>query len=116
MNNEPWVHRINSFNVSGREEGFREGIRARDGRCVVSGVVNRRAYRGNWAMFEPAHIFPLEKENLWVEWGFGRRITDMDEGLPTWTTQMESRRSIRFKMGLCFVGISMEISINIFCR
>ncbi|KAH8147936.1 uncharacterized protein LAJ45_08037 [Morchella importuna] len=51
VNNEPWVHRINSFNVSGREEGFREGIRARDGRCVVSGVDYRH----------------------------GRRITDMDD-------------------------------------
>ena len=76
LNNEPMVHRIRSFYMSGRDDAFREGIRSRDGKCVISGVVNRSApYR--WTMFEAAHIFPLEKETLWSEWGFGRWITDM---------------------------------------
>ena len=57
---------------------FKEGIRARDGKCVISGLVNRMApYR--WTRFEAAHIFPLEKENLWIEWGYGRWITDIDD-------------------------------------
>ena len=69
LNNEAMVHRILSFNISGRDDVFREGIRSRDGKCVISGVVNRSApYR--WSMFEAAHIFPLEKESLWSEWGF----------------------------------------------
>jgi len=71
------VQRIQSFNVSGREDAFRDGVRARDGRCVISGVVNRRAPL-RWTSFTAAHIFPLEKENLWIQWNYGRWITDMD--------------------------------------
>ena len=79
MNDEPWVQRLISFNVSGREDMFTNGIRLRDGRCVISGAVNTSAYRGDWSRFEAAHIFPLGKEGLWSEWGFGRWITDMDD-------------------------------------
>ena len=72
------MQRIQPFNVSGRDDAFREGIRARDGKCVISGVVNLRApYR--WTSFEAARIFPLEKENLWIQWGYSRWITDMDD-------------------------------------
>ena len=79
VNNEPWVNRLISHNVSGREGEFIPGIRARDGRCVISGVVNRAAYRGEWTRFEAAHIFPVEKENLWIQYGYGRWVTDMDD-------------------------------------
>lgn len=79
VNDEPWVQRLISFNVSGREDAFRTGIRSRDGGCVIPSVVNRSAYRGEWTLFEAAHIFPLEKENLWIQYGYGRWITDMDD-------------------------------------
>ena len=72
------MQRIQSFNISGRDNSFREGIRFRDGKCVISGVVNELAPYF-WAGFEAAHIFPLEKENLWTEWNYGRWITDMDD-------------------------------------
>ncbi|CUS10127.1 unnamed protein product [Tuber aestivum] len=78
LNNEEWIHRINSFNVSGRSNAFRDGIRARDGRCVISGVINLTA-PDQWTSFEAAHVFPLEAENLWLERGFGRWIPDMDD-------------------------------------
>ena len=79
VSNEPWVHRLISRNVSGREDAFRDGIRSRDGKCVISGLVNSRAYRGNWTLFEAAHIFPLEQESLWIQFNYGRWITDMDD-------------------------------------
>jgi len=75
VTNEPWVHRIISHNKSGRDGSFREGIRARDGKCVISGVVNRMAPY-NWAMFKAAHIFPLEQEGLWVP----RELRAVDNG------------------------------------
>ena len=78
MNDELWVHRIQSFNVSGREDAFRHGVRSRDGKCVISGVVNELAPYF-WAGFEAAHILPLEAENLWIQWGYGRWITNMDD-------------------------------------
>ncbi|KAF8465989.1 hypothetical protein BDZ91DRAFT_849115 [Kalaharituber pfeilii] len=77
VSNELWVQRIQSFNVSAGEDVFPDGIRARDGKCVISGIVNRRAPY-SWSLFEAAYIFPLEKENLWIQWGFGRWITDME--------------------------------------
>ncbi|KAF8423791.1 hypothetical protein EV426DRAFT_632998 [Tirmania nivea] len=40
-----------------------DGIRARDGKCVISGIVNRMA----------------PSENLWIHERFGRWITDMDD-------------------------------------
>ena len=65
VSDEPWVQRLPSHkNVSGREDVFRNGIRARDGKCVISGMVNKSAYRDSWAGFDAAHIFPLEKESL----------------------------------------------------
>jgi len=74
------VQRLPSHrNVSGREDVFRNGIRARDGKCVISGIVNTCAYRDSWAVFEAAHIFPLERESLWIQCNYGRYITDTDD-------------------------------------
>lgn len=78
MNNEPWVARLISHSVSGRVDAFRDGVRARDGKCVVSGVVNIRAPWNTWSGFEAAHIFPLACESIWTEFNYGRWITDMD--------------------------------------
>lgn len=75
-----WVHRVLSYNVSGRETQFCHGVRARDGRCVISGVPNRNA-PARWTGWEAAHVFPLEKESLWIEQNFGRWISDMDESM-----------------------------------
>lgn len=77
MSNEPWIHRIISHNVSGRDNAFRDGVRTRDERCVISGIVNRRAPH-RWTLFEAAHIFPLEKEDYWIHENYGRWINDMD--------------------------------------
>ncbi|KAI5791713.1 HNH endonuclease-domain-containing protein [Peziza echinospora] len=68
VNSEPWVQRLRSCNVSGREEPFENGVRLRDRKCVISGVVNPRSRveNGVWAGFEAAHIFPLHAEDLWI--------------------------------------------------
>ncbi|OJD14614.1 hypothetical protein AJ78_05044 [Emergomyces pasteurianus Ep9510] len=76
VTNERWSARLISHSVSGREDKFRDGVRARDGKCVISGTVNPRAQWGNWEGFEAAHIFPLQKESLWVDLNFERWITD----------------------------------------
>ena len=75
VNNEPWLHRVMSHSVSGQDNSFRNGIRARDGKCVISGVKHMSA-AGNWTSFEAAHIFPLELENLWIEFNYGRWVDD----------------------------------------
>lgn len=78
LTNEPWVQRILSHSVSGREDSFRDGLRVRDGKCVLSGFPNLNADIGDWSPFEGAHIFPLEKEGIWITYNLGRWITDLD--------------------------------------
>ncbi|KAG0636827.1 HNH endonuclease-domain-containing protein [Tuber brumale] len=81
VNNEPWVHRMISHNVSGRDGTFRREISNRDRKCVISGIVNPESciQAGNWVPFEAAHIFPLEHEGYWIRYDYGRWITDMDD-------------------------------------
>jgi hypothetical protein len=78
VSDEAWIFRSISHSVSGPEDTFRDKVRARDGRCVISGVVNATAEWGSWAGYEAAHVFPLQHENLWIELDHGCRITNMD--------------------------------------
>jgi hypothetical protein len=77
VSDEQWVHCIISHSVSGREDAFRDGIRARDNKCVISGRVHRNPHI--WTSFEVVHVFPLEKESLWIQFNYGRWTTDMDD-------------------------------------
>ncbi|EGD97212.1 hypothetical protein TESG_04626 [Trichophyton tonsurans CBS 112818] len=70
--------RVPSFSVSGRDSRFWAGVRARDGRCVVTGIINIYAQFGAWEGFEAAHVFPLQQENIWVEHGFGRWASNIE--------------------------------------
>ncbi|KAL1983690.1 hypothetical protein VTN96DRAFT_10119 [Rasamsonia emersonii] len=79
VSDEVWFSRLISHAVSGREDAFRDGVRARDGKCVISGEVNDGATWGVWAGFQAAHVFPLEHENLWIQYNYGRWITKMDD-------------------------------------
>lgn len=81
MTDELWFARLTSHSVSGREDRFRNGVRARDGKCVISGQVNRGAQWDDWAGFEAAHVFPLEKESLWIQFNYGRWLTNMDDAV-----------------------------------
>ncbi|OJJ42028.1 hypothetical protein ASPZODRAFT_77930 [Penicilliopsis zonata CBS 506.65] len=80
LSDEPFVRRLLSYSISGRELDFKNGVRARDGKCVFTGIVNPRAHLNKWASWEAAHIFPLEKEGLWIANNFSRWITNADSG------------------------------------
>ncbi|KAF3318609.1 hypothetical protein TWF173_006631 [Orbilia oligospora] len=70
--------RVLSHSVTPRDSAFRDKIRHRDRGCVLSGVINKAADRGNWKAFEAAHIWPLSKGTEWVRQNAGRWITDSD--------------------------------------
>jgi hypothetical protein len=70
-----------SHATSGRENSFRNGVRARDKKCVISGKDNEGALWDFWAGFEAAHVFPLQHESLWTQHDYGRRITNMESGI-----------------------------------
>lgn len=72
------MDRILSHSVSGKEDRFRDGIRQRDGKCVLSGFLNLNADLNDWSPFEAAHVFPLEKEDLWIHNNYNTWVTDMD--------------------------------------
>jgi HNH endonuclease len=78
LTNEPCILRTYSYSISGHENSFREGIRNRDKKCVLSGVLNLNADFGDWRGFQSARIFPLHKESLFIGDNFGRWITDLD--------------------------------------
>jgi hypothetical protein len=103
VNNEPWIQRIISYNVSGREGAFRDGIRSRDGKCVISGMV-KRSKSDNWTMFEAAHVFPLEKEGLWTQCNHGRWITGIDEE--------KERLRIQYNYGRWITDIDDSVGIS----
>ncbi|KAF8427681.1 hypothetical protein EV426DRAFT_631589 [Tirmania nivea] len=81
INNERWVYRLVTHSISGRDDTFRDGVRARDRKCVISGMVNRGAQFNIWSGFEAVHIFPLESESYWTEHGYGRWIRDVTPGV-----------------------------------
>ncbi|KAK9242803.1 hypothetical protein V1506DRAFT_570678 [Lipomyces tetrasporus] len=45
---------------------FRSQVRARDGKCVITGRRNVEADRGIWRGFEVAHVFPVASEQLFI--------------------------------------------------
>ncbi|GFF71734.1 hypothetical protein IFM47457_02965 [Aspergillus lentulus] len=64
LTDETPVLRICSHSDSGRETSFRDGVRARDKMCVLSGRKTMAPNLHDWTGFEAAHIFPLEKEDI----------------------------------------------------
>lgn len=67
-----------SHSITGRDDDFRAGLRARDGGCVVSDTYNTDAENGVWAGFQACHIWPLENGGEWLAQGAYRWITDSD--------------------------------------
>ncbi|KAJ8102414.1 hypothetical protein POJ06DRAFT_279864 [Lipomyces tetrasporus] len=78
ITNEWCITRVLSHTVSGRDEMFRQRVRERDGKCVISGVVNhtRLVDQGDWSSYHAAHIFPLSGEEWFIANGFSRWITN----------------------------------------
>ena len=75
LNNEPWLVRTISLASGTRVMPFRDAIRSRDRRCVISGKRAVGAYRDVWTGFEAAHIFPVAYEGHWNDNGYSRWIT-----------------------------------------
>ncbi len=72
------MHQLITHSVSGQNDSFRDGVRARDRKCVISGVINMGSLLDIWSGFNSAHIFLLQNESYWNEANFNQCITDMD--------------------------------------
>jgi hypothetical protein len=58
-----------------RTHSFRDAVRSRDRRCVISGEVAVSAEFDRWDGFEVAHIFPIAYEGYWNDHSYDRWIT-----------------------------------------
>ncbi|KAK9249678.1 hypothetical protein V1507DRAFT_500394 [Lipomyces tetrasporus] len=67
ITDEPCITRILSRTVTGSDDIFRARVRERDGKCVITGVVNTEISWNDWTGFEAAHIFPLSSEEYFNE-------------------------------------------------
>ncbi|KAK9367777.1 hypothetical protein V1509DRAFT_565978 [Lipomyces kononenkoae] len=76
ITDEPCITRILSRTITGRDDFFRARIRERDGKCTITGVLNKGAYRNVWVGFEAAHVLPISSEQYWIQKGYSRWITN----------------------------------------
>ncbi|KAK9236286.1 hypothetical protein V1525DRAFT_407358 [Lipomyces kononenkoae] len=75
ITDERCIARSFSRTVSKRDSRFRDQVLNRDRKCVITGIVNRAAYRNEWTSFETAHIFPLAHEELFIGLNYPRYVT-----------------------------------------
>ena len=61
-------------------KAFRDAVRTRDDRCIISGtMVPRKNNISHYQYFDAAHVFPLAYEDHWKSHDFGRWITKQPE-------------------------------------
>ena len=57
VNNEPWLVQTISVASGTRVAEFRDAVRHRDRRCVVTGRRALNTHRGIWRGFQAVHVF-----------------------------------------------------------
>ncbi|KAK9242816.1 hypothetical protein V1506DRAFT_555841 [Lipomyces tetrasporus] len=79
----PYSHRANRIPITDETSITRilsrtitARVRERDGKCVITGVVNTEAYLNDWVGFEAVHIFPLSSEVYWIQKGYSSWLTN----------------------------------------
>ncbi|KAB8208521.1 hypothetical protein BDV34DRAFT_222604 [Aspergillus parasiticus] len=72
---EPYYPRTLSVPNQAEKKTFRDQVRQRDGRCVITGQINVEAHVGMWTRFEAAHIFSLALHTIFHSHGFLNLIT-----------------------------------------
>ncbi|KAH8682782.1 hypothetical protein BGZ60DRAFT_524136 [Tricladium varicosporioides] len=77
LNNEPVLCQALSLQTGTRVQAFRDAVRLRDRRCVITG---REYLDDNWRGFDAAHIFPLAYEQYWTDYSYGRWISTPLDG------------------------------------
>ncbi|KKA22659.1 hypothetical protein T310_3341 [Rasamsonia emersonii CBS 393.64] len=75
INDEHFYPRTLSLSSTNRETAFRDQVRQRDRRCVITGDENYEAVDNRWAGFEVAHIFPLALDQIFVDHGYAHFMT-----------------------------------------
>ncbi|KAK9358009.1 HNH endonuclease-domain-containing protein [Lipomyces starkeyi] len=120
VTDERCIARALSRSVStGRNRKFREQVRKRDGKCVITGVANPVAFIDDWASFEAAHIFPLSHEDHFRSLNYPRFVThrsdETDTGINSCQNGLLMRSSIHHLFGTVKFCIDPDDDYKITC-
>ncbi|PKS12583.1 hypothetical protein jhhlp_000791 [Lomentospora prolificans] len=75
VNSELFLHRTISLGSGNQAYSFRDTVRQRDRRCVITKIENPDAEFGEWWGYKAAHVFPLAHESYCIAHNFDRWIT-----------------------------------------
>ncbi|KAK9312030.1 HNH endonuclease-domain-containing protein [Lipomyces starkeyi] len=112
MTDEPCALRTLSHTRTGRDEEFGKAVRERDGRCVITGVINPDADIDDWPGFEAAHIFPLSKEDNFIHQGLSRWITNRTGTRDTGINSCQNGLLMRAQIHQHFDGFRFSINVD----
>ncbi|KAK9350782.1 HNH endonuclease-domain-containing protein [Lipomyces doorenjongii] len=109
LNDERCLARTYSRTVSTRYRRFREQVRKRDRKCVITGIVNPVAFIDEWTSFEAAHIFPLSHEALFRSLNYPRYVTYGSEETDTGIRSCQNGLLMRSHIHQQFDSLSFSI-------
>ncbi|KAK9482525.1 hypothetical protein V1527DRAFT_522000 [Lipomyces starkeyi] len=114
ITNEWCITRVLSYTVSGRDELFRRRVRERDGKCVITCVVNtkRKVDVNDWSTFHTAHIFPLSGEQLFIQNGYPRWITNREDEHDTGINSCQNRLLMQSNVHELFDNFSFSVNVD----
>ena len=75
VSDKTFFPRTLSLSNTTRDVEFRDQIRQRDGRCVITDDINYEAIEDRWVGFQTAHIIPLSLNHIFTGQGFSHLIT-----------------------------------------
>ncbi|PUU73717.1 hypothetical protein B9Z19DRAFT_1162160 [Tuber borchii] len=106
VNNEPWLFRVRAVGANAPPESFRDAVRERDYRCVITGEPAGGYY--DWTGYEPTFIFPLTHEQHWVTHGYDKWITI--PGSRGSITSVQNGMLLRSDIGTLFQNYILSIN------
>ncbi|KAF8534786.1 hypothetical protein BDD12DRAFT_387723 [Trichophaea hybrida] len=116
VNNEPWLVRTISVASGTRLATFRDAVRERDRRCVITGKRALNADHGFWFGFEATHVFPLAYEGHWKEHNYGITIPSASGGsLNSVQNGMLLRADIHMLFDCYAISINPDDNYKIVC-
>ena len=115
--NDAILTRASSHHISGRDDHFRQEVRARDGGCVVTHIMNRNRVYDRWFGFEAAHIFPFAYESQFTSQGLSRWITNKRGNSNTGINSCQNGLLLRADIHQLFdnYGFSIHVDVSPTC-
>ncbi|KAK9318939.1 hypothetical protein V1517DRAFT_334153 [Lipomyces orientalis] len=119
LTDERCITRAYTRTNSRRDRRFRDQVRARDGKCVITGNVNLTAHRNYWSGFEAVHIFPLSHEEFFKTLNYPQLITirsgEADTGINSCQNGLLMQSNIHQQFESFGFGIDPDDGYKITC-